>query len=321
MRPSRRDIVIATRRSALALIQSRAVGERLNQLNPRVGMRLVELESDGDRVKDHPLANFGGKGLFTRSIEDAVLDGRADIAVHSLKDIPTEETTGLVLAAIPARRPAHDVLIARNANTIEELPSNAVVGTCSPRRAAQLLRIRNDLKIVPLRGNVDTRIRKVLEEGEMDATLLAAAGLLRLGLDEHAANAIPISQILPAAGQGAVAIQCRADDHTTVRRCLRLNDSNTTLAVGAERRIAAALGADCHSPLAAYAECFPVNGIRLTARVLAPDGSQCLEASEEGSTRAVSDLVDDMANQLIAQGATEILAKAAETGISQSIDS
>jgi hydroxymethylbilane synthase len=208
----------------------------------------------------------------------------------------------------------HDVLIARGPKTIAELPEGAVVGTCSPRRKAQLLRVRCDLQIVNLRGNVQTRLRKVLEDKAMDATLLAAAGLGRLGLGEHAANAIPVEQVLPACGQGALAVQCRVDDHITVRRCMPLNDAATSIAVNAERSVAAALGADCHSPVAILAELVDANTLRIRARVLSTDGTQCAEVDLSGPSKKLRPLVEEAVASLIAQGAKALLEQAAREG-------
>jgi len=312
MRPSRRDILIATRRSALAQAQARAVGDRLGALHARVTVRLIPMESEGDRITGHPLAAVGGKGLFTRAIERKVLARGADLAIHSYKDLPADETTpGLIVAAVPPRAPAHDVLIARGVNRLEDLPQGATLGTCSKRRAAQALRLRPDLRIVPLRGNVETRLRKVLDEGELDATLLAAAGLLRLNLDAHAAHAVPVEQILPAAGQGALAVQCRVDDHVTLRRCIPINDAAAAQAVDAERRIVAALGADCHSPVAAYAQPTADGQLLLRARVLSPDGCTCLETHQHGPLGRVAALCDAAVEELLRQGARDVLARAA----------
>ncbi|MBI1368151.1 MAG: hydroxymethylbilane synthase [Planctomycetes bacterium] len=315
MRPSKRDIIIATRKSRLAMAQSESVGKIINRLNPRVALRLVPIESDGDRILDHPLARFGGKGLFTRNVEMALLDGKeADIAVHSLKDLPTDETPALRIVAIPSRAPVHDVLISREAQRIEDLPQGATVGTCSPRRRAQVLRLRPDLNIVNLRGNVETRLRKVLEEKTVDATLLAAAGLMRLGLVEHTRKPIPLDEVLPACGQGALAIQCRLDDHITMRRCAPLNDVATSEAVSCERHLAAALGADCHSPLAVLAENATAGNhqVRLRARVLSLDGKTCLEIDMTGPVGRSKVICAEAAAELIRQGARELLAAAAK---------
>jgi hydroxymethylbilane synthase len=292
------------------------IGKTLHRLNPRVGMRLVPLESEGDRIHNHPLAQVGGKGLFTRAIEAAVLDGRADIAIHSFKDLPTEPTPGLIIAATPRRFPAHDVLVsAEGAKSIRDLPKGATLGTCSPRRAAQALRIRNDLKIVTLRGNVDTRIRKCVEDHEIDAVLLAAAGLTRLGLTQHTVNPVPLDEVLPAAGQGGLAIQCRVDDHVTLRRCLPLNDSMTSTAINAERQVVAALSADCHSPVAIYAETVGLDQLRIRARVLSLDGLRMAEADQTGSVKKLRALCDEVTDTLLKQGARKLLDEATQQGV------
>lgn len=307
MRPSRRDIVIATRRSKLALVQAEMVGRALQKLNPNVQMRYVTLESEGDRVTDHPLASLGGKGLFTRSIEQALLEGKADIAVHSMKDVPTQPTEGLVITAVPRRLDVRDLLVSRLGIAITDLPQGATLGTCSPRRAAQVLRLRPDLKVLPMRGNVDTRLSKVLNQNLFDATLLAAAGLARLGIAHDLLKPISVADVLPAAGQAALAIQCRVDDHTSIRRCLPLNDAESNTAVNAERSVVAALGADCHSPVAVL--CEPVERLhwRLRARVLSTDGKACLEVDETGPAKTIRKLEQRVAKQLIEQGAREWL--------------
>lgn len=311
MRPSRRDILIATRRSQLALAQSEMVGRWIHKLNPKVGLQLVQVESEGDKVTDRPLAALGGKGLFTRAVEQAVLDARADIAVHSLKDLPTEHTPGLTIVATPRRGPVHDVLISKSVRRIEDLPRGATVGTCSPRRKSQLLKLRPDLKIVLLRGNVDTRLRKVLEDGQMDATLLAAAGLARLNLPQHLVNPVPVEQVMPAAGQGALAIQCRVDDHITMRRCLPLHDTLAGTTANAERDVVAKIGADCHSPVAVLAEPVGVDKVRLRARVFSHDGTAMVAADETGGVKKLRALCNAVAKQLLDGGARKLIEEAA----------
>lgn len=310
------------------------VGRALRRLHPRVEVQYRWIESEGDRHDGVMLAEHGGKGLFTSALEEALLRGEADLAVHSLKDLPAVDRTGLAIAAIPPRGDVRDCLISRSgAATIAELPPAAVVGTASPRRAAQLLRVRPDLRVQLLRGNVDTRLRKVLDAEDAasthgapgsihyDATLLAAAGLQRLGLKEHLRHPIDAETILPAACQGALAIQCRADDHVTLTRCLPLNDAATATAVHAERAVVAGLSADCHSPVAVLGE--PVkldphsvkrnadaHWFRLRVRVLSPDGSACLEADEKCKTRELRRLVKQIVKDLTARGARQILANA-----------
>lgn len=312
MRRSRRPIVIASRRSPLAQRQAQLIGMVLDRLNLHVSVEYQWFESEGDRLSGASVSDSGGKGLFARAIEEVVLAGRADIAVHSLKDLPSVGSTdGLTIVAVPERADFRDCLVARNgAKSIDQLPHAAVVGTSSPRRAAELRRIRSDLQIEPLRGNLQTRLQKVLEAHECDATLVAVAGLRRCGLDKHAETPIDPSVILPAAAQGALAVQCRSDDHTTIRRCLPLNDPVTAAAVHTERHVMAALGGDCHSPIAAL--CEPVgeggvDGFRLRARVLSPDGLQHLEMDDRSSAKELSKCARKTAITLLERGASRLM--------------
>lgn len=319
MRRSKKPIVIASRQSRLARIQAEKVGAALSKLHPGVDVRHKWIESDGDQLPDMPLANRGGKGLFTKRIERVLLSGEADLAVHSLKDMPVEDTPGLTLAAIGKRTDARDVLISREGyGSLLDLPQGATVGTSAPRRAAQLLSLRPDLNVVPLRGNVDTRLEKTLApESDLDATLLAAAGLKRLGLKEHLKNPIPADLLLPAASQGALAIQCRSDDHVTVTRCLPLNHASTATAVHAERAIVEAMQGDCHSPVATFAEpCespVPVtrnadaHWFRLRVKVLSPDGTQKLERDDRVMTRELRRLVQRFTEELLAEDARAMI--------------
>jgi hydroxymethylbilane synthase len=322
VRRSRKPIVIAARRSTLARTQAELVGAALGRLHPRLAIEFRWIESEGDLVTSS-LADAGGKGLFTRAIEQALLDGRADIAVHSMKDLPSSDTPGLTIAATPKRADVRDCLISPTAvRSIDALPRGAVVGTSSPRRGAQLLRLRPDLRIEPIRGNVETRIHKVLGEAgasTFDATLLAAAGLSRLGLGEHLEGAVDTDEVLPAACQGALAIQCRADDSVTLTRTLPLNDATTATAVHAERRVVAALEADCHSPLAVLVE--PVEpqqrgkrkpvgpDYRVRIRALSPDGRQCLEVDQQAPMKQLRRLIKDVVKDLKSQGAVEVMGR------------
>ena len=308
MRPSRRPIIIATRRSRLARAQSEAIAERLRRLHPRVTVELLPIESEGDQVADRSLAEVGGKGLFTSTIEQALLDGRADVAIHSMKDLPADPTPGLVMAAIPARADPRDALVSPDTARIEDLPDGATVGTSSPRRAAQLLRLRSDLRIELLRGNVDTRIRRIIEERRFSATVMAMAGLIRADLAQHADKPIDIEQMLPAPAQGALAVQCRADDHVSLRRCLPLNHPGTSTAVNAEREIVSRLRADCHTPLAVYAFGQGDGQLGLWARVLSRDGSQCLESRHSADAGDVRDLCGKVMKELKSQGVEQLLA-------------
>lgn len=336
MRRSRKPIVIAARSSPLARVQARLVGGGLSRLHPAIEVKFHWIESQGDRITDRALAGEGGKGMFTSEVDRAVLDGRADVGVHSFKDVPVTPTPGLALAAIPKRADVRDCLIASDpaVQRIEDLPEAAVVGTSSPRRAAQLRALRSDLSIRLLRGNVGTRLKKVLGDPHdprrdpltgspqqppmYDATLLSVAGLTRLKLHQHAQRPIDVETILPAASQGAMALFCRADDHVTLTRCLPLNNAETSTAVHAERRLVEQLEADCGSAIAALAEpVAPPHGqpvrnseahwFRFRARVMAYDGSRMLEADETVQTRELTRMLDRVASDMIRAGAKELL--------------
>jgi len=331
LRRSRKPITIASRRSELARVQAEMVGRGLRRVHPSLQIEFLWIESDGDRVTDRSLAELGheagGKGLFVKAVDQAVLDGKADLAVHSLKDVPCDTfASGLALAAVPKRAEVRDVLLTRHeAGQLQELPEHAAIGTASPRRAAQLLRLRGDYKIHLIRGNVPTRVSKVLgddaESSEVpayDATLLAAAGLARLGLKQHTKKLIDLDTVLPAAGQGALAIHCRADDHVTLTRCLPLNHAATSTAVHAERELVSMLGAGCDSPIAVLAQpTDPPSGeakrnadahwFRLRARVLASDGQQCLEIDETVRTPELRRLIKRSVGELNQQGAQNLL--------------
>lgn len=316
MRRSRRPIVIASRQSPLARAQAQAVGRALISLHPGLRVDYHWVESEGDRLTEGPLASAGGKGLFAKSIETAVLEGQADLAVHSLKDLPAapdEQTPGLVIAAIPTRGDVRDCLVVKpglTAASITELPANTTLGTASPRRAAQALRLRPDLKVQLIRGNVQTRIDKVITQRVYDATLMAVAGLRRAGLSDHAKAIVEPEQIMPAACQGALALQCKSDDHVTLWRCLPLNDPLSSQAVHAERQVVAALGAGCHSPVCVLAQ-HRMEGktiqFDLRARVLSPDGSRLAHASETGTAKQVHRMVQTLLASLKSQGATDLL--------------
>lgn len=321
MRRSRKPIVIASRTSPLARVQAEMVGGGLARLNPGIEVRYVWVQSEGDKVQTGPLSAVGGKGLFTKAVEQVVLKGDADIAVHSMKDLPAdEETPGLQIAAVPRRADVRDVLIARSGPiTVDDLPQGSKLGTSSPRRAAQLKRLRPDLIVEPIRGNVDTRIEKVMGESPgFDATMLAIAGLNRLGKVELMDKPLPVEQVMPAASQGALGIQCRRDDHVSLTRLLPLNHPATATAIHAEREIVAGLGADCHSSIAVLAEQVDPaktqaernadsHWFRLRVRVLSADGSEQLEADEQCKTPELRRLTKRVVKDLAARGAGELL--------------
>lgn len=266
---------LGTRGSLLARTQSQIVANAIEKAHPGVHVELITVRTSGDRIADRPLHELGGKGLFTKELEQALLSNDIDFAVHSYKDVPVTmplvDQEGLMIAAVPVREDPRDVLVCSLARSIEELPRDARVGTGSLRRQCQLLALRPDLRIEPVRGNIDTRIRK-LQEGQYDAIVLAASGLNRASLFDHESMTVIRTEVLlPAPGQGALALQCRRDDAETRRLLRALNDLDTAECVGAERALVAALEGDCHSPIAALAT---VNGegIRLQAAVGARDG-------------------------------------------------
>lgn len=301
-------IRLGTRRSRLAQRQAQWVADRLQQLG--LAVELVLIVTHGDRTRG-PIGAAGSQGLFTREIQRALLAGRIDLAVHSLKDLPTAGVEGLVLVAVPPREPAGDVLVSNNYPSLDALPEGAVIGSGSMRRRAQLLHARPDLRIKPLRGNVDTRLRR-LDQGECDALILAEAGLVRLGLQERITARLPTSVMLPAPGQGALGLEVRADEHAVRRLIEQLDDPATHRAVVAERSVMASLGAGCLAPLGALAA-VEEGRLKLTARVLSPDGQQCLEASEHAAPGnvyelgAAQELGRRVARQLLDQGADKLI--------------
>lgn len=268
-------LTYATRRSALALAQCRAFVARLQAAHPRLELVEEQVVTTGDRIQDRPLSEVGGKGLFVKEIEEALLERRADIAVHSIKDVPGFLPPNLTIACIPRREDPHDVLVSPRFGLLSSLPRGAKVGTSSLRRVVNLKAVRPDLRIVPLRGNVDTRLRKV-DEGEYDAIVLARAGLVRLGLEGRATEVLSAEISLPAVGQGALGIECREDDEATRALLLALHDDLTSRCVAAERGVLMALGGDCKTPMGAFGERIPApdgDVLHLRAFISAPDGS------------------------------------------------
>ena len=266
-------LVYATRRSALALAQCRAFVARLKAKHPDLELVEEQVVTTGDKIQDRPLSEVGGKGLFVKEIEEALLERRADIAVHSIKDVPASLPDGLAITCIPEREDPRDVLVAPRHGKLLDLPKGAKIGTSSLRRAVSLLAVRPDLQIVPLRGNVDTRLRKV-DAGEADGIILARAGLVRLGLEARATEILSPEISLPAVGQGALGIESRIDDDATRERLAILADETTSRCVHAERGVLLALDADCKTPLGAYAERVEKDGVvsmRLRAFVAEPN--------------------------------------------------
>jgi hydroxymethylbilane synthase len=249
---STRELVLATRRSALALAQSRAYGRELEARFAGLVVKELQVVTTGDKVQTVPLAEVGGKGLFTKEIEDALDRGEADFAVHSFKDVPAELSDRFVIACVPRRADARDVLVTRSGAKLAELGPRARLGTSSLRRGLQVSLARPDLVIVPLRGNVDTRLRK-LDQGELDGIMLARAGLERLGLSARITETIEPSAVIPAPGQGALAIECRTDDRATRDLLAKLSDVETEIAVACERGVMRTVGGNCNVPFGAHA--------------------------------------------------------------------
>jgi hydroxymethylbilane synthase len=294
---------LGTRASALARWQAEWVAARLTELGLEV--ELIPITTQGD-VKSQPLGQIGGQGLFTKELQRALLERQIDLAVHSLKDMPTAPVEGLVLAAVPERESTADVLVSNIAQRIEDLPPAARVGTGSLRRGAQLLHLRPDLKVEDIRGNVETRLRK-LDEGQFQAIILAEAGLRRLGLAERIVHVIPPSAMLPAVGQGALGIETRAGDGTTRGVVASLDHRATHQAVIAERSLLLALRGGCLAPVGAYGR---VTGghLLLDAVVLSGDGARRVTASGKGAPEQAELLGREVAQALIDQGATELIA-------------
>ena len=284
-------LTYATRRSALALAQCRAFVARLKAAHPDLEMIEEQVVTTGDKIQDRPLAELGGKGLFVKEIEEALLERRADLAVHSIKDVPGVLPDGLFIACIPPREDPRDVLVAPKYGGLASLPKGAKVGTGSLRRAVSLRAARPDLEIVPMRGNVDTRLRKV-DEGQCDAIVLARAGLVRLGLEARATDILEPAISLPAVGQGALGIECRIDDDATRSLLQVLHDEATSRCVAAERGVMVALEGDCKTPLGAYGErrVRPAGGLELFLRafICDPDGTN-LRRSEDTVAWPASD--------------------------------
>jgi hydroxymethylbilane synthase len=299
---------IGTRTSKLARWQTDYVAGLLQAAWPGLACEVVPFSTEGDRVLDRALPEFGGKGVFTQELEHALHEGQIDLAVHSLKDLPIDPAAGLSLGAICPRADARDVLISRAGFTLRTLPAGARVGTSSVRRAAQLLAARPDLVLLPLRGNVDTRVSKALR-GEYDAIVLAAAGVTRLGLEHDISEFLPFDLMLPAPGQGAVAVQCRAADEPTRARLQAIHHPATAAAVTAERAFLSGLGGGCSAPVAAYAEYALREGagwVTLHGCVASPDGRQVIRVLGAGADPQACGAM--LVQTAIAQGAAALVA-------------
>jgi hydroxymethylbilane synthase len=296
---------IATRKSALALWQAEHVRERLRRHWPQLQVELVKITTEGDRVLDRPLATAGGKGLFIKELEQALFDGRADIAVHSTKDLTVSLPPGLHIGALLERADARDVFLSNRHATLAALPPGARIGTSSLRRQCQLRAAYPQTEIVTLRGNVNTRLRK-LDDGEFDGIVLAAAGIERLGLAHRIRERLPPAQFVPAVGQGAICIECRHDDDATNGLLAPLDHAPTRDCILAERAFNAALGGGCQVPIAGFAE---LHGevLHLRGLVGSPDGRELLRAEIRGPTAQAPRLGEQLAQELLARGAGALL--------------
>ncbi|MFC4618165.1 hydroxymethylbilane synthase [Camelliibacillus cellulosilyticus] len=297
-------ITVGSRKSGLALTQTQWVMDRLKDAHPDLTFDLKHIVTKGDRILNVTLSKVGGKGLFVKEIEQALLNKDIDFAVHSMKDMPAELPDGLMIACMPKREDHRDAFISKSGCGFRDLPEGAVIGTSSLRRQSQLLAARPDLRVVPLRGNIDTRLKK-LESGEYDAIILAAAGLARMGWSEETITAyLPEDICLPAVGQGALAIECREDDAALIEKLMAIHDDDTAKIVSAERAFLGALEGGCQVPIAAYGEIVSA-GVKLTGLVGTPDGKTIIKDTMTG---VEPDAVGwTLADQLKAKGAAAIL--------------
>ena len=299
------NLRIGTRASPLALWQARHVADRLRAAHAGLDIELVEIETAGDQVRDVPLPQIGGEGVFTKAIQQAVLARRVDVAVHSLKDLPTIPVAGLVLAAVPPRGPSGDVLVSKRHHPFAKLPPGATLATSSQRRKAQVLHRRPDLKLIDIRGNVETRLRKLTEQN-LEGLILAQAGLERLGLTGAITEVLDPAWMLPAVGQGALGLECRDDDESTRGLLQTIDDAGTHAAVLAERAFLRGLGGGCLLPIGA-ATTLQDSALTLRGAVTAPDGRQRLEDQVAGPSAQGEALGATLATALLARGARALL--------------
>lgn len=301
----RKEIKIGTRASLLAITQSTMIKELIEKHNPGTTVELVKITTKGDKILDVPLAKVGGKGLFVKELEDALLDGRADLAVHSMKDVPTDLPEGLYLGIVTERENPQDAFVSNTAKNVLELPQGATVGTSSLRRKSQLAAMRPDLVIEDLRGNVDTRLRK-LDEGQYDAIILAAAGLNRLGKSDRITSLLDPVQMLPAIGQGALGLELREDDADLMEGISFLNHDPTAKAVAAERAFLLKLEGGCQVPIGAFATTDGDN-VTLTGLIASVDGKEILKEQATGPATEAAAMGTRLAEKLLEMGGKKIL--------------
>ncbi|MCL4157424.1 UNVERIFIED_CONTAM: hypothetical protein GTU68_045889 [Idotea baltica] len=298
-------IRIATRESQLALWQANEVSRLLSLHHPDIDVEIIGMTTEGDRFLQASLAASGGKGLFVKELEQCLLDNNADIAVHSMKDVPYALPASLEIHTILEREDPRDAFVSNKYKTLDELPTNAIVGTSSTRRECQIRALRSDLDIQPLRGNVNTRLKK-LDDGQYDAIILASAGLKRLGFEDRIAALLETDVSLPAIGQGAIGIECRDNDTATREILAPLHHETTSLSVIAERGVSTALSANCHLPIAAHAT-QSADSLTLNALVGLPDGSKIVRASATGAHDEIAQVVQQVVDELMEQGANELV--------------
>jgi hydroxymethylbilane synthase len=299
------ELRIGTRGSQLALFQANWVKGKLIEAHPDLQVTLISIKTTGDKIQDAPLAKIGGKGLFVKEIEEALIRKTIDLAVHSIKDVPTEFPKGLYLPVITKREDPRDVLISKDGKTLKDLPEGAKIGTSSLRRQAQLLHFRNDLELIPLRGNLDTRLKK-LKTMNFDGIVLALAGVRRLGLEARITEIIPTEISLPAIGQGALGIETRRDDDEVQEKVHFLNDKDSWIAISAERAFLKKLGGGCQVPIAAFARIFS-SALGIDGLVGTIDGKRVLRHHMEGPIDEAESLGTELAEFLLSRGAKEIL--------------
>jgi hydroxymethylbilane synthase len=311
---SKERIIIGSRGSKLALTQTHWVKTRLEGLNPHLEINIQTIATKGDKITDVALSRIGGKGLFTKELEVALQEERIDLAVHSLKDLPTELPHGLTLGAVPEREDAHDLLISRNGLGLHQLPIGARIGTSSLRRKAQILSLRRDLQVVDLRGNLDTRLRKLDTMG-LDAIVVARAGVLRLGAYKDTYLVIPFEEVTPAVGQGALAIECREGDGRVGSLLGALDHPPTRQAVEAERALLYELEGGCQVPIGAIGQFTPKGLLELHAVICSLDGSNIIRGSRSGSPEEAKTIGVELAHDLLKQGGKEVLREIREKSL------
>lgn len=303
----KQKIKIGTRGSKLALWQASYLAEKLREQNPDLVIEIVTIVTTGDKILDVPLAKIGGKGLFTNEIERAILAGEVDMAVHSLKDLPTELPSGLIIGALSKRGEVRDALVSRSGKTLAALPSGAKIGTSSLRRRAQLLAFRPDLCINDLRGNIDTRLRK-LANGDYDALILAAAGLIRLDRHSEITELLPPDIMLPAVGQGVLAVEARADDTEILHLLQGINDRTAAITAAAERAFLQRLEGGCQVPVGVFAE-LVAGELNVTGIIASLDGAKVIRRSRRGDPECAIKVGTVLAEELLSSGGSDILAE------------